>query len=72
MVRLYKKLHELGAFMEIAPDVCNGGTVYFSFCKDDCCSIAHPVHLDLIELVQDKAEDILIKHLEEFIDTLRE
>lgn len=71
MVRLYKKLREYGVAMMIEPDVVHEDYLYISFDKDARDSTARHIHLDLIRLVPDKAEDIIIKHLDEFIDSLK-
>ena len=67
MVRLYKKLREYNINMNIH---MHGETVYFTFNKKNHTDI-NPVHIDLLELNPDEAEDILIKHLGIFLDTIK-
>ena len=70
MVRLYKKLYEYGATMEIVPDVYDEEIVSFIFKKDEK-SASHPIHTYLIANARGPAETVMMKHLDKFIDSLK-
>lgn len=75
MVRLYKELHKNNVEMHIniwgpGGDDYYDATVFFTFMKGDHV-MKCPVAWDLLRIEPVISENILIKHLDTFVDSLK-